>query len=285
MKGFIAVVLALVPALKNVALTRPVHLGFTFDEEVGCIGARQLAEQLRAMDTRPAYCVIGEPTGMRVVDGHKGRLAMRCHVHGVEGHSAFPQQACNAVEVAADMIAYLRQLARRLRTEGPFDPAFDPPHTTVHTGTVHGGTALNIVPRDCSFEFEVRNLPGHDPLPLIDEFKEFATRQLLPEMHRVSPQTAIAFEQISYVLGLQPDRDQDFVKSALAVSGGNATHKVSFGTEAGLYQGAGIPTAVCGPGDIAQAHKPDEYVAIDQLARCQAFVQRMVKEICSAEPR
>lgn len=282
MKGFIAVALALVPALKEAPLSRPIHLAFTFDEEVGCIGARQLAGQLRGMKARPAYCVIGEPTGMRVVDGHKGRCAVRCHVHGAEGHSAFPQQACNAVEVAADMIAYLRKLARRLRTDGPFDPAFDPPHTTVQTGTVHGGVALNIVPRDCSFEFEVRNLPGHDPLALIDELKTFAAEQLLPDMHRVSPQAAIAFETMSHVPGLMADRDHDFVKSALAASGGNATHKVSFGTEAGLYQGAGIPTVVCGPGEIAQAHRPDEFVAIEQLARCHAFLERMAKTICGA---
>lgn len=282
MKGFIAVVLALVPSLKEGPLSRPIHLAFTFDEEVGCIGARQLADQLRGMKIRPACCVIGEPTGMRVVDGHKGRLTMRCHVHGAEGHSAFPQQACNAVEVAADMIAYLRHRAHRLRADGPFDPAFAPPHTTLQTGIVHGGVALNIVPRDCSFEFEVRNLPGDDPLALVGELKAFATEQLLPDMHRVSPQAAIAFETMSHVPGLLPDRDHDFVKSALAASGGNATHKVSFGTEAGLYQDAGVPTVVCGPGDIAHAHKPDEFVALEQLARCHAFVQRMAKTICGA---
>lgn len=282
MKSFIATVLAMVPAMTGMTLKRPIHLAFTFDEEVGCIGARQLSEQIRGMEIRPACCVIGEPTNMRVVDGHKGRLAMRCHVHGTEGHSAFPQQACNAVEVAADMIAHLRQMARRLRTEGPLNSSFDPPYTTVHTGNVHGGTALNIVPRDCSFEFEVRNLPGHDPLPLIDELKTFANDQLLPDMRQVSPQAAIKFEQMSYVLGLIPDRDHEFVKSALAASGGNAPHKVSFGTEAGLYQGVGIPTVVCGPGDITDAHKPDEFVALDQIPRCQAFLQRMIKDVCSA---
>jgi acetylornithine deacetylase len=282
MKGFIATVLALVPTLQESALEHPIHLAFTFDEEVGCIGARQLAEQLRGLKQRPACCVIGEPTNMRVVDGHKGRFAMRCHVHGVEGHSAYPQRACNAVEVAADMIAHLRQMARRLRDNGPFEPAFDPPHTTVHTGTVHGGTVLNIVPRHCSFEFEIRNLPAQDPLALVSELQSFANGELLPEMRQVAATAGIDFEQLSHVPGLLPDGDHDFIKAVLAASGGNGTHKVSFGTEAGLYQAAGIATVVCGPGDITQAHRPDEFVSLDQLARCETFLLRMAKEICGA---
>lgn len=282
MKGFIAVALALVPELRQAPLHRPIHLAFTFDEEVGCIGARQLAEQLRALTSRPGCCVIGEPTGMRVVDGHKGRFAMRCHVHGAEGHSAFPQQACNAVEVAAEMIAFLRQMARRLRQDGPLDHAFDPPHTTVQTGTVHGGVALNIVPRHCSFEFEIRNLPAQDPLALVSELRRFATERLLPDMRQTAADAGIDFEQMSHVPGLAPGRDEDFVKSVLAASGGNAPHKVSFGTEAGLYQRADIPTVVCGPGEIAQAHKPDEFVAMDQLARCESFLLRLARDICGA---
>ena len=281
MKGFVATALALVPRFLETSHNRPMHFGFTFDEEVGCIGAGQLAEQIRGMTTKPAYCVIGEPTSMRVIDGHKGRFAMRCHVHGIEGHSAYPQRACNAVEAAADMIAYVRQMARRLRDEGPHDPAFDPPYSTLQTGTVHGGTALNIVPRHCSFEFEIRNLPSQDPLALASELRDFAAHQILPEMHRASPEAGIDFEELSHVPGLTPDHDHEFVKSVLAASGGNATHKVSFGTEAGLYQRSGIPTVVCGPGDIAQAHRPDEFVALDQLARCETFLLRMAKAICA----
>lgn len=282
MKGFIAVVLASLPALAETVRGRPLHLAFTFDEEVGCIGATRLAQQLRGLPTRPAFCLIGEPTGMRIVDGHKGRLAMRCHVHGAEGHSAYPGAACNAVEIAADMIARLRRMARRLRDEGPFDPAYEPPHTTVQTGTVHGGVALNIVPRDCTFDFEVRNLPTQDPLVLIAELKSFALGELLPEMRRAAPQAAIAFEQMSHVPGLIPDLDHDLARAALSASDGNATQKVSFGTEAGLYQAAGLRTIVCGPGDIAQAHKPDEFVSIEQLARCRAFLARVVGDICGA---
>lgn len=281
MKGFIATALALVPRFQEISQKRPVHFGFTFDEEVGCIGAGQLAEQLRAMATKPAYCVIGEPTQMRVVDGHKGRVSMRCHVHGVEGHSAYPDRACNAVEAAADMIAYLRQMARRLRDDGPHDAAFDPPYTTVQTGTVRGGTASNIVPNHCNFEFDIRNLPGQDPLALIHELREFTRREVLPDMRRTSADAGIDFEELSNVPGLAPDHDHDFVKSVLAASGGNATHKVSFGTEAGLYQRSGIPTVVCGPGDIIKAHRPDEFVPLEQLARCETFLTRMAKAICA----
>lgn len=281
MKGFIAVALALVPRFLETSRIRPVHFGFTFDEEVGCIGGGKLAEQIRGMPVKPACCIVGEPTSMRVVDGHKGRVSMRCHVHGIEGHSAYPDRACNAVEAAADMIAYLRQMARRLREDEPHDAAFDPPYTTVQTGTVHGGTASNIVPNHCNFEFDIRNLPGQDPLVLISELRDFTRREVLPDMHRISSEAGIDFEELSNVPGLVPDRDHDFVKSVLAASGGNATHKVSFGTEAGLYQRSGVPTVVCGPGDITKAHRPDEFVPLEQLARCETFLMRMAKAICA----
>jgi acetylornithine deacetylase len=151
----------------------------------------------------------------------------------------------------------------------------------LQTGTVRGGTALNIVPRHCSFEFEIRNLPGQDPLTLVGELREFTKRDILPDMRHAAPDSGVEFEELSNVPGLAPDRDHDFVKSVLAASGGNATHKVSFGTEAGLYQKSGVPTVVCGPGDIAQAHRPDEFVALDQLARCETFLLRMAKTICA----
>ncbi len=281
MKGFIAVALALLPALKRQDLRRPVHFAFTFDEEVGCLGARQLAAQLRDMPGRPAFCLIGEPTGMHVVNGHKGRLAMRCRVHGKEGHSALPENACNAVESAAEIIGKLKALARRLRENGPFEPGFEPPYTTVQTGMVQGGTALNIVPRDCSFDFEIRNLPSQDPLGLFEEVKRHAFDHVLADMRRTAPQAEILFEELSRAPGLLPNDDDALLKLALAATGDNIARKVSFGTEAGLYQGAEIPTIVCGPGHIAQAHKPDEYVALDQIARCEAFLLRMVAGICA----
>lgn len=280
MKGFIAVVMALLPMLKRHDLRRPVHFAFTFDEEVGCLGARQLAMQLREMPVRPAFCLIGEPTGMHVVNGHKGRLAMRCHVHGKEGHSAMPEQACNAVESAAEIISRLRALARRLRDEGPYEAGFEPPYTTVHTGLVQGGTALNIVPRDCSFDFEIRNIPSQDPLGLFEELRRQAVEQLLPDMRKVAPQADIRFEELSRAPGLLPNDDDALLRLALAASGDNIAQKVSFGTEAGLYQGADIPTIVCGPGHIAHAHKPDEYVSLEQIARCEAFVTRLISGIC-----
>ncbi|HEY4133677.1 MAG TPA: acetylornithine deacetylase [Alphaproteobacteria bacterium] len=280
MKGFIAVAMALLPALRRSELRRPVHFAFTFDEEVGCLGAKDLAVQLRGMAVRPAFCLIGEPTGMRVVNGHKGRLAMRCHVHGKEGHSALPDQACNAVEAAAEIIAKLKTLSRRLRDQGPHEPGFEPTHSTVQTGLVQGGTALNIVPRDCSFDFEIRNLPSQDPLTLFAEIERHAFEHVLPDMRRTAPDAAIAFQELSRAPGLLPNDDDALLKVALAATGDNVARKVSFGTEAGLYQGADIPTIVCGPGHIAQAHKPDEFVALDQLARCEDFLLHMIGEVC-----
>lgn len=281
MKGFIAVAMALLPALRRQELRRPVHFAFTFDEEIGCLGAKDLAVQLREMPVLPAFCLIGEPTGMHVVNGHKGRLAMRCHVHGREGHSALPEQACNAIESAAEIIARLRALARRLRDQGPHEVGFDPPYSTVHTGTVEGGTALNIVPRHCSFDFEIRNIPSQDPLGLFEEVKRFALEDVLADMRRTAPDAAIVFEELSRAPGLLPNDNDALLKLALAATGDNIPRKVSFGTEAGLYQGANIPTIVCGPGHIAQAHKPDEFVALDQIARCEAFLLHMVAGVCT----
>lgn len=281
MKGFIAVAMALLPVLRRRDLRRPVHFAFTFDEEIGCLGAKDLAAQLRHLPVKPAFCLIGEPTGMRVVDGHKGRLAMRCHVHGREGHSAMPDHACNAVESAADIIGKLRAIAARLRDSGPRETGFEPPYTTVHTGIVQGGTALNIVPRYCSFEFEIRNIPSQDPDILLEEIRRHALNEVLPGMRRKAGDAEILFEEMSRAPGLLPDAENALLGVALAASGDNIARKVSFGTEAGHYQGAEIPTIVCGPGHIVQAHKPDEFVAIEQLALCEAFLLRIVAGLCA----
>lgn len=280
MKSFIAVALALAPEFLRRDLVVPVHLAFTFDEEVGCFGARRLAQQLKDSPTRPACCVVGEPTGMRVVNGHKGRISVRCRVRGSDGHSALVDKAVNAVEAAAELVAFLKTVARRLKSEGPHDAGFDPPYTTVHTGLIRGGTALNIVPAECSFEFEIRNLPNHDPGDLVSEIKAFAEKALLPEMQAVSKETGFTWDERCDIPALAPVDAGEILKLAMRLTGDNKAGRISFGTEAGLYQRASIPTVICGPGDIAQAHKPDEYIAIDQVGRCEAFLKRLVARLC-----
>ena len=280
MKSFVAVALALAPEFLRRDLVVPVHLAFTFDEEVGCFGARRLAQQLEHSPTRPACCVVGEPTGMRAVNGHKGRISVRCRVRGSDGHSALVDKAVNAVEAAAELVAFLKTMARRLKVEGPHDENFDPPYTTVHTGLIRGGTALNIVPAECSFEFEIRNLPNHHPGELVSELKAFAEKTLLPEMQTVSKKAGFTWDERSDIPALAPVDDSEILKLAMRLTGDNKAGRISFGTEAGLYQHASIPTVICGPGDIAQAHKPDEYIAIDQVARCEAFLKSLITRLC-----
>jgi acetylornithine deacetylase len=278
MKSFLAVGLAMVPEMLGRKLGTPIHFALSYDEEVGCIGVRGLIAELGKRPVKPRLCIVGEPTLMQPVVAHKGKKSVRCAVHGLESHSALSHLGVNAVEAAAEIVANLKRMARRKRDEGPFDPAFVPPYTTVHTGTIQGGTALNIVPRDCEFLFEFRYLPGEDPEALFAEVKRFA-ETLLPEMHRVSPATGIRFEEITNIAGLSTGRDEEVVHLAQALSGSNGIGTVSFGTEGGLFQQAGIPTVVCGPGSIEQGHKPNEFIALDQVRQCEGFMHRLMDRV------
>lgn len=282
MKAFIAICLAFAPRFLERAETLPVHFCFSYDEEVGCLGVRPLLAYLAAKPVKPRLAIIGEPTGMKVVNAHKGKLSQRCRVHGFECHSSLAPQGVNAVEYAARMITRLGDMAQRKAAEGPFDHAYDVPYTTVHTGTVQGGTALNIVPKDCSFEFEFRFLPADDPQALLAELTGYAREELLPRMRAVSPQAGIDFEEISAFAGLDTPEHHEAVVLAKALSGANATTKVAFGTEAGLIAESGIPAVVCGPGSIEQAHKPDEFVSLEQLALCEAFMERLSDRLAAA---
>jgi acetylornithine deacetylase len=276
MKSFIAVALALVPEFLARGLKTPIHLALSYDEEVGCLGVRRMIAGLEHRPDKPRLCIVGEPTLMKPVIGHKGKRSVRCRVRGHECHSALAHEGVNAVEAAAEIVAFLKSMARRFRDEGPYDPDFVPPYTTVHTGTIAGGTALNIVPKDCSFMFEFRFLPGVDAEALLAEVTRFAATRVEPEMKAVQPQCGLVFEELTSFPGLAVDAADEVTQLALALSGANATGKVSFGTEAGLFQHAGIPTVVCGPGSIEQAHKPDEFIALDQVHACEAFLRRLM---------
>ena len=282
MKGFIAVVLALVPEIVGRRLDRPIHLAFTHDEEVGCRGVKELLEELSGLPFQPGSCIVGEPTNMSPVVAHKGKRNFRCRVRGRECHSSLTHQGVNAIEVAAELISRLRRLADFRRDEGPFDAGFDPPYSTIQTGVIDGGTALNIVPRHCSFEFELRTLPDDDPQSLVAELFALAERELLPVMRAVDPEAAIEFEELAAYRGLRAAEDEAVVALAKDLSGIEQTGKVSYGTEAGMFQGAGIPAVVCGPGSIRQAHRPDEYVELSELSRCEAFIRDLFGRIAES---
>jgi len=277
MKGYIACVLALVPALVEAPLRMPVHIALSYDEEVGCLGVRSLLKVLEQRPVKPMLCIIGEPTELKPVLGHKGKLAMRCDVHGEACHSAYAPYGVNAIEHAAELIGELGRIGQQLR--GTQDARFDPPFSTVQTGVISGGKALNIVPADCRFDFEIRALPAQDPGEVADALKAYATQQVLPRMQAVSAQSAIHFTELSAYPGLVTDERSQAAELIAAFSGSREFGTVAFGTEGGLFDAVGIPTVVCGPGSMDQGHKPDEFVSVDQLAGCDAMLRRMLDSI------
>ncbi len=279
MKGFIATCLAMAPELAARDLAAPIHLVLSYDEEVGCLGVRRLLDMLKDAPIKPRGCIIGEPTEMRVIRGHKGKLSVQCRVRGFECHSSLSHQGVNAVEYAAMAIARLRARAAEFRENGPFDQGYDPPYTTVHTGVIQGGTALNIVPKDCRFEFEYRNLPEDDSNAELAAFKAYVENAFVPEMTAKVSGTGFSFETQSEFPPLDTDENHEMVALAKKITGANRAGKVAFGTEAGLFQDAGIPAIICGPGSIEQAHKPNEFVTLDQLDRCEMFIRKLGDEL------
>lgn len=280
MKGFLACVLALVPEVMERGLKTPLHLAFSYDEEVGCIGVGRLIADLRQAGIRPRSCIVGEPTEMRPVIAHKGKKGYRCTVRGLAGHSAYAPHGVNAVEFAAEAVAFLKRMARRHRDEGPYDRGFDIAHTTVHTGVIRGGSALNVIPHECVFDFEFRHLPGDDPDRLLREFSDYVRTRLEPEMRAVHAAAGFTIEPLSEIPMLETGPEAEAVALAQELAGSGEIGKVSFATEGSQFQRAGIPTVVCGPGSIAQAHKPNEYVTLDQMRRCDDFLRRLADRLC-----
>jgi len=282
MKSFSATALMMLPELASRKLKRPLHFALSYDEEVGCIGVRRLIADMVDQGFRPAGCIVGEPTGMQVVIAHKGKHAYKTSVRGFEAHSSLTSQGVNAVEIACEFVAHLRSMHRRLVEDGPFDPAFDVPYTTIHTGVIAGGTALNIIARDCDVIWEIRHHHLNSPVLLFNEAKAFAD-SLLPAMQAVASDTGITHRLNSVLPGFATDANSDIARLCFTcadVDPGTGAGKVSFGTEAALFHQIGVPTIVCGPGHIAQAHQPNEWVTLDQLAWCERFMRRLANEIC-----
>lgn len=276
MKGFLAAVLAKVPALVAARRGEPVHLAFSFDEEVGCLGVRHLLDDLRARDVRPRGCVVGEPSSMIPVVGHKTGSAYACTVTGREAHSALSPQGVNAVEYAARLIERIREAGIRLIAQERRHDGYEVPYSTLQTGVIAGGQASNVVPARCTLRFDMRTLPWTDPDALLAELRAFVAEELLPEMRATAPESDIVIELKGRVPGFAIDEDAALVRYAQRLAGSNAAPGlVTFASEAGLFQAAGVPAVICGPGSMNQGHKADEYVTLEQLALCEDFLDRL----------
>jgi len=279
MKSFSAIGLTFVPEFVRRGLVRPLHFALSYDEEVGCIGVRRLIADVVAKGWKPAGCIVGEPTGMQLVVAHKGKMSWRCRVRGHEAHSSLTPYGVNAVEIACAIVGYISDRARQFRDSARHDDAYDVPYSTPHVGVIHGGTALNIVPRDCWFDFEIRHLPFDDPTAFFADVQAFAAT-LITRMHAVDPDTYIAFDPLSTMPGLDTHGESEIITLGKACNGTHDFGKVSFGSEASLFDNAAIPAVLCGPGYIAQAHQPNEWVSVEQLARCESFMRRLADHIC-----
>ena len=279
MKGFIGIILAQAPrfvaALNDGRLDAPLHYSLSYDEEVGCIGVRGLIRDLEDNNIRPAGCVVGEPTSMQPIIAHKGTHRLRCSVHGREAHSSYVTHGVNAIEYAARLVVFIRQIADRLAQTEMRDYGFTVPYSTLSTGVIHGGIAANVVPKDCVFQFDMRTLPNTQPEALYQEIREFA-QNLTREMRAVDQESGIDLEWLSQTVGLAAAETDAIVQWAMQLSRNDQVGKVSYGTEAGLFQKMGVPSVICGPGDIAQAHRPNEFVTLEQLAQCEKFIDRML---------
>jgi acetylornithine deacetylase len=279
MKGFIGIILAQAPkfvaALNSNRLDAPLHYALSYDEEVGCLGVRGLIRDLEDNGIRPAGCVVGEPTSMQPIIAHKGTHRFRCAVRGREAHSSYVTHGVNAIEYAARLVVYIRQIADRLAQIEKRDYGFTVPYSTLSTGLIRGGIAANVVPKDCEFHFDMRTLPQASPDALYQEIRTYA-EVLGREMRSIDPQSGIDLVWASQTVGLAASETDAIVQWAMQLSNKSTVGKVSYGTEAGLFQRMGVPTVICGPGDIAEAHRPNEFVALEQLAQCEAFMNRIL---------
>ena len=279
MKGFIAAVLASVPQMQATPLCTPIHLAFSYDEEIGCVGVRKLIENLKDQSIKPAICIIGEPTSMQVVTSHKGKIAAKVSVIGKECHSGMAPLGVNAIHYAARLIHWLEQLAQQKQQSGPFDPSYDIPYSTVHTGTVKGGQALNIVPNLCEFSFEIRNIASEDPLQLLADFTAYA-QNLITQMHEIDEACDIHIELTTQYPGLSTSETEDVVTYVRNLAQSFDKANINFGTEGGLFsQVLNIPTVVCGPGSMAQGHKPDEFITAEQLSQADLFLHKLIQSL------
>lgn len=279
MKGFVACALASCLKAVDRGLKTPLQLALSFDEEIGCVGVHSLLDMLRTAPQRPLLCIVGEPTEMRVATGHKGKVAARVLCRGREGHSALAPLALNAIHLGCDFVTALRQEQKRLTTEGASDGDYDIPYTTIHAGKINAGIALNIVPNLCQVDFEIRYVAADDPEEIMGRIQQAAER-IVAENASTAPEAAITIEVFNSYPGLDTPLDAKAVAFVKSLIGANNTIKVAFGTEGGLFsREVGTPTVVCGPGSMAQGHKPDEFISTEQMSRCDDMLENLLQRL------
>ena len=279
MKAFSAVILSLIPEFVARPLKTPVHIALSYDEEVGCLGVRPMIADILKSVPMPRLAIIGEPTNMKVVNAHKGIRSFRTTITGREAHSSQVDRGVNAVMVAAELIMFLAKLGNDMRTKGDPTGRFDPPFTSVQSSTIEGGTALNILARHCTFQWEFRYLPGTSHDDIFEAFDNHARNAVLQRLRAIAPEADIVTTIRSHVPALVAREGCPAEALARQLTGANHAEAVSYGTEAGLFQEAGIPSVICGPGDIREAHKPNEYIEIAQVAACETFIRRLINQL------
>jgi acetylornithine deacetylase len=282
MKGFLAVALALVPEFQECALKSPVHIVLTYDEETDCSGAARLMQALPETGLAPRAVIIGEPTQMRIANAHKGQCTLETVVIGREGHSSAPHLGVNAIDVAVRLIAYLATLAEEIQSLPHLMDGATPPFSTINVGTINGGQQFNIIPAECRFEWEIRAVPGHDVDEIVARFNAYAAG-LVEGLQDKFPEAAINTTMTSANAPFVPENDSPAETLVKSLAGSNEAGAISFGTEAPCYQQAGMSVVVFGPGSIDQAHKPDEYIELEQVESCVAFMRRLMKRLAERE--
>ncbi len=280
MKGFIAASVAMAPLFADRALKRPVYFAFTHDEEVGCLGAQSLAQALKGREVLPDVAIVGEPTSMRIIEGHKGCCEYSTHFTGLEGHGSSPDHGVNAVEFAVRYVNRLMELKDALKTRAPEDSQFEPPWTTINTGALIGGVAHNVIPGRARVDWEMRPVQKSDADFVRGDLWRYCEEVLLPAMRSVSPDATIETEVVGEVDGLMPATENEARDIVMELTGANGAGLVPFGTEAGLFQDLGMSVVVCGPGSIEQAHKPDEFIELTQMGQCLGMLERLSAKLC-----
>ncbi len=281
MKGFVACALSAFVKGRGIALTRPLHLALSYDEEVGCLGVRSLIDGLRQSSVRPSVCIVGEPTSMRVAVGHKGKISARAVCIGRDGHSAQAPLALNAIHLGCDFVMALREEQQRLVQEGAHDEDYDIPYTTVHVGRIDGGRALNIVPNRCDIDFEIRNISADSAEAILENLRSQAERIACGAIEK-APEAAVEISVVNAYPGLDTPASGEAAAFIRSLTGDDSTMKVAFGTEGGLFsRDLGTPSIICGPGSMAQGHKPDEFVSIEQIRKCNDMLERLIQRLAS----